>query len=395
MKIIDIRTSSGIHGNTIGGGAVYFNEILLYLSSLKSYNITVIKSQDDSSHFPNEIEKLTLNFSSNRDAGDLKYFLTSLFGFLFLLHGIRKFNFKNLNVQKTVVISESPAPSDILSTAHICRNNGYKGIIYFHHIPPPFWVKPFRRGVFKSIAKSFLTDISLSLVKIFNLAIAIDNYNIMQYSHFNFHGQIFESPSFFPQNYILNQSFNIKDKDEIEYDACYVGRIEEGKGLKDLIRCWDYVLKALPSAKIVIIGNLKTKFGEKVLKLIKKKKLDENIILTGFISDAEKRRFMKRSKLFVFPSYEEGWSIALMESIILGLVPVLYNLPAYDYLSNFPYKVKIGDYINLGKTIVKLLQLDEEELNSLNKNLKSQILKFTLQYSASQQIINFKRLLGE
>ncbi len=34
-----------------------------------------------------------------------------------------------------------------------------------------------------------------------------------------------------------------------------------------------------------------------------------------------------------------------------GLVPVMYDLPAYDYLGLFPYKVRMGEYVEFGKTL--------------------------------------------
>ena len=39
---------------------------------------------------------------------------------------------------------------------------------------------------------------------------------------------------------------------------------------------------------------------------------------------------MKSSKLFIFPSYEEGWGISITEAMACGLAVVCYDLKAYD-----------------------------------------------------------------
>lgn len=393
MKIIDVRISGGIHGNKIGGGTLHFNGILSNLSTLKNYEIIVIKGGNDSSNLPENIVKVNVLDRVERKIGDVQSFIFILFGYFSARKNIQRIDCKVLDKNNVIVISESPTPSDILCAAYFCRKYGYRGLIYFHHIPPPLWVKTFRRGFFKSILKSALTDISLILVKLFNLNIAIDVKRIMQYTSFKFESKILEDEQFIPQKY-FNMQLGTKDNDADKlYDACYVGRIEEGKGIKDLVECWKIVCRELPDSKLVIMGNLETSFGKKITDLSRKRKLEANIIFKGFVSDEEKIKIMKNSKLFIFPSYEEGWSIAIMESIMAGLVPVMYDLPAYDYLGPFPYKVRIGEYVELGKTVTKLLRLDNEELRSANKSLREKINKYTLEYCTLQQIANFERVL--
>lgn len=393
MKIIDVRISSGIRGNKIGGGTLHFNGILSYLSTLKDYEIMVIKSGNDSSNLPENVVKLNVLYTVERNIGDVQSFISILFGYFLARKNIHRLDFNIPNKNNVIVISESPNPSDILCTAYFCRKYGYKGIVYFHHIPPPFWIKTFRRGFFKSILKSVLTDISLTLVKLFNLNIAIDVKRIMKYTSFKFEDKILEDEAFIPQVYIdMQLDANYKDKDKL-YDACYVGRIEEGKGIKDLVEAWKIVCRELPDAKLVIMGNLETSFGKKITDLSRKRMLDSNIIFKGFVSDEEKIKIMKNSKLFAFPSYEEGWSIAIMESIMAGLVPVMYDLPAYDYLGLFPYKVRMGEYVEFGKTLTMLLRLDKDELKSLNRGLREKINKYTLEYCTLEQITNFERVL--
>ncbi|EQD71146.1 glycosyl transferase group 1, partial [mine drainage metagenome] len=65
---------------------------------------------------------------------------------------------------------------------------------------------------------------------------------------------------------------------------------------------------------------------------VAKEGLTGAITLFGHLSEEAKQDLLSASKLFVFPSYEEGWSLAVMEAAAYGCVPVVYDLPAYDYL---------------------------------------------------------------
>jgi len=390
-----VRISGGINDNKIGGGTLHFNGILDYLSTFKNYEIMVIKNSQDSSNIPEKVMQLSVLNKTNRDRGDIQSFFYMIFGYFLARKNIYDIDLQFADKRNVMVIAESSALSDILCAAYFCRKYGYKGIIYFHHIPPPLWVRTFRRGFFKSIIKSLLTNISLILVKIFDLRAAIDVKRIMQYTSFKFNKEILEDEEFIPRTFVnIPSELDTRDQNKI-YDGCYVGRIEEAKGIKDLIQCWKIVTTDIPDAKLVIVGNLDTRFGIKIKALTKKMKLEKNVLFMGYVSEEEKIKIMQSSKLFIFPSYEEGWSIAIMESIMAGLVPIMYDLPAYDYLGSYPYKVRIGKYFEFGKTITKLLRLQRNELKSVNIGLREKIKKYTLEYCTSKQMANFERVLNE
>ena len=390
-----MRISGGIHDNKIGDGTLHFNGILSYLSTLKNYDITVIKNGNDSSNLPENIIKINDLNKVERNSNDARNLFYMLFGYFLARKNIRMLDLKNNDENKAIVISESPAPSNILCTAYFCRKYGYKGMIYFHHLPPPFWIKIFRRGFVKSILKSLRTDVPLKLVKLFGLSLAIDNKRIMQYTSFKFKNEILEDEEFIPQKY-ANTPLDATDDDTGKLsDACYVGRIEESKGIKDLIERWKIVSRDRPNAKLVVIGNIETSFGKTITELSRKNQLEKNIIFKGFVSDDKKLKIMKSSKLFVFPSYEEDRSIAIMEIIMAGLVPIMYDLLAYDYLAALQYKVRIGEYVELGNTVNKVLDLGKDDLRLLNNRLREKIKKYTLEYYTSMQIANFERVLNE
>lgn len=74
--------------------------------------------------------------------------------------------------------------------------------------------------------------------------------------------------------------------------------------------------------KLVITGQLKGHFHKKTIKFIFSNHLENDIILTGFISSKEKTYCYQNALLFVFPSLYEGFGLPILEAMALG-VPVI------------------------------------------------------------------------
>ena len=123
--------------------------------------------------------------------------------------------------------------------------------------------------------------------------------------------------------------------------ACFVGRLTSQKGIFDLVKVMAALKKTSPDFRLVIVGSGPDK--EFLLTEIKRLELT-NITLSGFISDEEKISLLKRSAFFFFPSYEEGWGIALAEALYCECRCVCYELTHYrSIFQNHPSYAKLGD----------------------------------------------------
>jgi glycosyltransferase involved in cell wall biosynthesis len=138
------------------------------------------------------------------------------------------------------------------------------------------------------------------------------------------------------------------------YDCCYCGRIAERKGIFDIIEIWKQIVKIYPNSKIVLIGNGPD--FDNIKSLIEKNGLETNIILTGFLFGREKIEKIVASRIFVFPSYEEGWGIAISEALSYKLAVVCYELEAYTIFKDGVKRVNVGDIDMMTKEIIHLLK---------------------------------------
>jgi len=150
------------------------------------------------------------------------------------------------------------------------------------------------------------------------------------------------------------------------YDGLFVGRVNESKGVYDLLNSLKIICYRYPKFKMAIMGrgdaNSERFFLEKASEL----GLSNNIKLLGFKSGTEKIKIFKQSKIFIFLSPSESFGVALLEAVCCGLPAVVYNLEPYQYIyqNNEIIKVALGDYVSAAKEVLKIIKL--KQLNNKN-----------------------------
>jgi glycosyltransferase involved in cell wall biosynthesis len=142
-----------------------------------------------------------------------------------------------------------------------------------------------------------------------------------------------------------------------QYDACFLGRVHPSKGLADLVRIWGRVCEKRPGSKLAIVGT-----GDMLNDLrlqVRSAGLEEQILILGYLPRPELEQVMASSKVFVFPSREEGFGISLVEAMSFGLPVVAYALPHYpEVFGDIPMTAPIGDEMVFAKLVLDLLEDD-------------------------------------
>jgi glycosyltransferase involved in cell wall biosynthesis len=98
----------------------------------------------------------------------------------------------------------------------------------------------------------------------------------------------------------------------------YVGGVDPRKRIGSLIRAFTKVSRNHPDYQLVLIGR-----GYEVFNgLIQELGIGERVVLTGFLSDADKIKTLQQSRALVYPSLYEGYGLAIAEGLQVG-VPVI------------------------------------------------------------------------
>ena len=102
--------------------------------------------------------------------------------------------------------------------------------------------------------------------------------------------------------------------------AVFIGRLIAYKNIQTVIQAFDKVVRVIPNARLIIIGEGPYKHElVNVAKTIK-----DNITFTGKIAHNEKLEIIRRSSFMVFPSLVEGFGIAIIEGFACSK-PVLVS----------------------------------------------------------------------
>jgi len=168
-------------------------------------------------------------------------------------------------------------------------------------------------------------------------------------------------------------------------NICFVGRLNEQKGLEYLIEAMDIVRSKEKRIRLFIIGEGEQR--DKLEDLSKKLKLKEHIVFVGLTPDV--LRYYQEAKIFVLPSISEGMSSSLLEAMSCGL-PVIAtsvggNTDILDlnsrlekirianyYISEYGIMINPRDIKGLAEALLKLL-IDEELSKQLGRKAREHV----------------------
>ncbi len=283
------------------------------------------------------------------------------------------------------IIASSPYLPDFLPVFVLNRKYRKPTIVYFHHLPPHFYWKPFKRGMLSSIFNSIFINISLIISKILGMTIFLDQ----------------------PQAYSLGSAIVMKDEDAIDsefkealakvdkenkFDILYLGRFSSTKGVLDLVNAVAKIKNSIPSIQVCMAGYAEDqKYLEKVRMKINKLGLSNNFQIYLNVDLHMKVKLLKSTKLFVFPSYVEGWALSVMEAAYAGVPIIAYNLPAYSYLGGNYYPVTPGKIDELSYTIKKAL-LNYKIAEEIAKKAREKVSTYSYEKIAMDQLNYFNSL---
>lgn len=123
-------------------------------------------------------------------------------------------------------------------------------------------------------------------------------------------------------------------RSEYESDALFIGRLNEAKGIYDILEVVGAVRKRYPDFLLAIMGRGDERTEAAFQARIREKGLEKNIRFFGYRTGQEKYDIIKSSKIFLFLSETESLPIAPLEAACSGLKTFVYDLDAYDMYEN-------------------------------------------------------------
>lgn len=141
-----------------------------------------------------------------------------------------------------------------------------------------------------------------------------------------------------------------------EYDALFVGRINETKGIYDMLKVLRLIKERYPDYRLALMGEGDKKTTSDFKSAVGKMGLEKNVFFLGYKSGIDKFNIIKSSKSYWFLSVSESFGVALLEAVCCGVPAFAYDLPPYReiYKNNEVCFSKKGDYRDVASNVLKL-----------------------------------------
>jgi glycosyltransferase involved in cell wall biosynthesis len=136
----------------------------------------------------------------------------------------------------------------------------------------------------------------------------------------------------------------------------FVGRLENVKGVNQLIDTWSKISKIFPDWQLVIAGDGALK--NRILQL-------DNIIYKGFLNPNEVALLMNDADCLVLPSNYEPWGLVIHEAVLCGL-PIICTdkcgAHSFFLIDDFNGFLIQDDLVrNLFNCMIKFINLKDED----------------------------------
>jgi len=135
----------------------------------------------------------------------------------------------------------------------------------------------------------------------------------------------FELPSRFSKPGYLNKRYGIQEGDNILFTLTRLNSNEGYKGYDKVIRVLPKLLQQGIQVKYILAGKADAAEEQRMKALIRELRLEQHVMMPGYIADEEVTDHYLLSDVFVMPSKGEGFGIVYLEALACGLPVIAGN----------------------------------------------------------------------
>jgi len=109
----------------------------------------------------------------------------------------------------------------------------------------------------------------------------------------------------------------------------FLGRLEFRKGVNYLLKAYLQIKPEIPNSRLIIAGP-GTRLRKRYEKWVRRHHLEDDVIFTGLVPEADKPRYYKTADIFCAPATSrESQGIVLLEAMAVGKPVVATNIEGY------------------------------------------------------------------
>ena len=174
---------------------------------------------------------------------------------------------------------------------------------------------------------------------------------------------------------VVHNGVKIPEKRKKDYsngNILFLGRLDEKKGIYDLIKAIPQILKKCPDARFYFAGDGEM---EKSKCLVEELVLKEYVCFEGWVAKEKREALFEKCSVFILPTYFEAMPMSVLEAMSFGLVTItteVGGIPRIVENGKNGVFVTPGDVNEIAETTTKIL-LDEEKKRILGENAVEKI----------------------
>lgn len=186
---------------------------------------------------------------------------------------------------------------------------------------------------------------------------------------------------------VSQTSIKIREKYPIgpEY-LLFLSTLKPSKNIENLLVAWKLISNRFPRTSLVISGK-KGWLYEAIFRKLKSLGIEKRVVFTDFVAEEDKPALISGAKLFVLPSYWEGFGLDVLNAMACG-VPVVVSdrgsLP--EVAGKAGIVVDPKDPKSIAQGLAKVLSMPGAEYNDLVKKGFSQVSRFSWEDTARKTL---------
>ena len=325
---------------------------ILYLySEIMGYNIPIFELLSNLKHDVHVVhwdhKKLSKYKHSNTQ--NIKYYKRS---------ELKLEDIKNIanNINPDITVVSGWMDFDYLKTAKMIKSNGKSVVCCLDN----HWMGSIKQYTLKVLINIGISKLFFSYLWIpgfpqyeFTKKIGIKDSNIL-------FDMYCADTNLFNKAY---KNYHKQKKTNYPHRFIFVGRLEDVKGIKYLIKAWEELEEINHDWKLTIIGNGK---------YLQKLKQNSTIEVLDFLQPDELIKIVKDTGCYILPSLSEPWGVVVHEFAAAGLPLLLSDRIGskssflIDRYNGFTFKSKSTS--SLKNVIKKVIYTNDEKLYKMGKN---------------------------
>lgn len=183
----------------------------------------------------------------------------------------------------------------------------------------------------------------------------------------------------------------VKNKYSIVADyVLYVGTLKPSKNIEGLVAAFAK-LTSKNSLQLVIAGK-KGWMYTSMFNLVKKLGIEKRVVFTDYVTDDDKMALRKGARVFVQPSFWEGFGIDTLSCMALGVPVVASNVGSLaEVIGNAGVVIDPYNIDDISRGLSKVLNMSQKEYNNQITAGINQAKKFSWQNCAELTLETIKK----